>query len=265
VTPLVTGNGSYAVSGYPNGGGGSTPWGGSSPPMMEGASLIVFYEKAPAFAVSFSTFIPADHVPGAPQAFCGFPPHVYVFGGDNRGFDPNATSFRTRQLVNAIPDESQSSAGFQAGSIAELVGQTTAYAPDALADGKIDAADNDGVLHDCHLLDDTGYASTSNMHVAVTRVNAKQVSIHLYGGASNPLVRGAPAIDWDLTLTIDTSGAKPHWTLNGAHDGFPAYELYINGQPIHTYSPGPGPYGFSDLLKLFPPLDVSVDRSGDLP
>ena len=48
------------------------------------------------------------------------------------------------------------------------------------------------------------------------------------------------------------------------HDGFPAYELYVNGQTIYTYSPGPGPYGFGDILKLFPPLDVSVNSSGDL-
>ena len=55
------------------------------------------------------------------------------------------------------------------------------------------------MLHDCHLLDNVASASTSNMHVEVTRVNAHQVSVHLHGGAANPLVPAAPAIDWDLT------------------------------------------------------------------
>ena len=268
VTSLVTGDGGHTLSGFPTGTtGGADPWNSdSAQPMMEGASLIVFYEKT-SFKVSFSTFIPADHVPGFP-AFCrvGFRPMFYVFAGDDRSFDPNATSFRTRQLVGVVPESSADADGLEDGSIAELVGPSKAYAPDALAgDNKITPADDDAVLHDCHLLDNVASASTSNMHVDVTRVNAHQVSVHLHGGAANPLVPAAPAIDWDLTVTIDTSGAKPHWTIKGSHDGFPAYEVYVNGQTIYTYTPGPGPYSFGDLLKLFPPLDVSVDRSGDLP
>jgi hypothetical protein len=274
VTSQVTGNGSYTLSGYPTGSAsGVNPWISSPTPMMDGASLIVFYESAPDFNVSFSTFIPTNYLDGPPQAFCipaphlGLPPVIHgpqhlVFAGDDRGFDPNATSFRTRQTVGVVPEQSASDSGIGTPP-SEQVGESKSYASDALADGKITSADDDAVLHDCHLLDDRGFASTSGMHVDVTRVNAHQVKAHLYGGAGNPLLI-APAIDWDLNLTIDTSGSKPHWTLTGAHDGFPAYEVYVNGQTIYTYSPGPGPYGFGDILKLFPPLDVSVNTSGDL-
>jgi hypothetical protein len=45
VTPFVTGNGSYTLSGYPTGAtGGSDPWSTAVAPLMEGASLVVFYD-----------------------------------------------------------------------------------------------------------------------------------------------------------------------------------------------------------------------------
>ena len=47
VTPFVTGNGAYTLSGYPTGlTGGQDPWGsgnGNANPLMEGASLVVLY------------------------------------------------------------------------------------------------------------------------------------------------------------------------------------------------------------------------------
>jgi hypothetical protein len=103
------------------------------------------------------------------------------------------------------------------------------------------------------------------MHITVTPVSAKVVRVRLHGGASNPLVFGAPNIDWDLTLTIDASASPTRWTLTGAHDGFPAHEVYVNDQTLYTYDPGPPPYTFvTHLRRLFPPLDVDVDRSGTL-
>jgi uncharacterized protein DUF3238 len=276
VTSAVTGNGAYTLTGFPTGSAsGGDPWDNGSPePMMEGATLVVFYEGSAEYKVSFSTFIPTNYLSGPPQSFCIVPPQLWppvihgpqhlVFAGDDRGFDANATSFRTRQTVGLVSEQSASSSGVGTPAV-EAVGESKAYAPDALAgDDRIDPADDDATLGDCHLLHARGTASTSNMHIDVTRVNGHQVKAHLYGGAGNPLVAGAPAIDWDLTLTIDTSGATPHWTLTGAHDGFPAYEVYVNGQTLYTYSPGPGPYGFGDILKLFPPLDVNVNASGDL-
>ena len=276
VTSAVTGNGGYTLAGFPTGNAsGGDPWDTGSPaPMMEGATLVVFYEGSAEYKVSFSTFIPTNYLTGPPNAFCIVRPQLWppvihgpqqlVFAGDDRGFDPNATSFRTRQTVGVVSEQSANSSGVGTAAV-EAVGESKAYAPDALAgDNRIDPADDDATLGDCHLLHSRGTASTSNMHVDVTRVNEHQVKAHLYGGAGNPLVAGAPAIDWDLTLTIDTSGATPHWTLTGAHDGFPAYEVYVNGQTLYTYSPGPGPYGFGDILKLFPPLDVNVNTSGDL-
>jgi hypothetical protein len=55
VTPFVTGNGTYSLSGYQTGNtGGGDPWDTSEvAPLMEGASLVVLYNKT----VSYSTYM----------------------------------------------------------------------------------------------------------------------------------------------------------------------------------------------------------------
>ena len=262
VTAQVSGNGVYTVSGFPSGSPtGADPWSGSSTPMMEGASVLVFYESAPGFDVSYSAFIPHDHVIGPPQARCGFVQQLY-FAGDARGFSSTATSFRGRQRVSVVTDDADGIKDET--SPQNLVGESRSYAPDALADGRIDSADDDAVLGDCHLLHARGTASTSSMHITVTPVSAKVVRVRLFGGTSNPLLI-SPNIDWDLTLTIDASSLPTSWTLTGAHDGFPAHEVYVNGQTLYTYDPGAPPYSFvPHLIRLFPPLEVSVSRNGTL-
>jgi hypothetical protein len=140
-----------------------------------------------------------------------------------------------------------------------------------LADGKIDENDEDGIRNDCVLFHDAATAEPDDMVVTVTRQTADSVQVDLDGGPSNPLIPfyGRPfgSLDWDFTITIDTSTGTPEWTLTGRHDGFPAYEIYINDMEIYRYSPGPAPYDFvTQVRKLFPPLDVNVGNlSGTLP
>lgn len=220
------------------------------------------------FAINATSFIPADHVIGPPWARCPSDRRQQLFfAGDSRinpdgtpVFSPTAASFRTRQQVTVlVPD------GIKPSTLQNLVGVTRSYAPDALADGKIDAADDDGVLNDCHLQDGRATASSGGMFITVQTIDQHRVTVRLFGGAANPLVPGAAAIDWDFSLTIDTSGSRPRWTLIGKHDGFPAFEIYINNTAIYTHDPGPPPYSFLvHLRRLLPPLDQNVHKSGVL-
>ena len=124
----------------------------------------------------------------------------------------------------------------------------------------IDIDDNDG-LGDCHLQEAIGQASTSNMHIDVQRLDSQTVQIELSGSASNPLSLLGSAfgkIDWDLIIELETdelTGATS-WDILGAHDGFPAYEIYINGTRIHKHDPGPAPYSIRQVLKLSGTLDI---------
>lgn len=94
------------------------------------------------------------------------------------------------------------------------------------------------------------------MKIDVKKIGDNQVSVHMYGGSALPLLPGtlappAPDFDWDFTITIDTSGGTPKYTVKGKYDGFPAYEVWIDyNKLIHEYTPGPGPYTFAKHLRL---------------
>ncbi|MBW4493143.1 MAG: carboxypeptidase-like regulatory domain-containing protein [Oscillatoria princeps RMCB-10] len=67
----------------------------------------------------------------------------------------------------------------------------------------------------------------------------------------------APLIDANIEVTVQQEkGKKPEYKIEGEHDGFPAYEIYINGELAHHYDPQGkfwGPY------NLFGSGDVSVN------
>lgn len=218
------------------------------------------------FQINFTTFIQGNSLIGPPQSRCGRGEQLF-FAGDDRRPNPSATSFRTRQLVTVITDQSVDADGIKDGTGPQnLVGVTKSYAPDALP--TIDASDDDYPnLLDCHLLHEMAQASNLGMRVSVTRTGPQSLSIHLQGSVGNPLVLGAGAlapIDWDLTLRLDTSGPVPSWALSGTDDGFPSWELYANDNPIYIRN-APPPYTLNDLRKLLPVVgDIQVNASGQL-
>lgn len=192
------------------------------------------------------------------------------FAGDNRDFHSAAPTYRLRQLVTVITDANVDANGIKDGSVRNLAREAKAFAEDAMADGIIDTADEDGISDDCRLFHRAHLAETDLMDVTVTRTGLKSLEIHFSGTLDSPMVGPAQvlgAIDWDFTLTLDDTVEPGAWTLSGAHDGFPAYEIYINGEQIYRHDPGPPPYDFAkNVRKLLPPLDVEVTRiSGELP
>ena len=181
----------------------------------DAGAVYVFGPKESAeFTVTMASFIPSNYLEGPKTSFCLTKdpffrkrPRQLVFAGDDRGFLLNAESFRTRQSVTVVPDESVDEDGVKDGTIPEsLTKETRAYASDALADnGRLDPGDDDGVLRDCHLLHDRDIAGTEEMFVDVVRTGEQEVEIRLHCGAANPLIRFSPAIDWDFILTINTN------------------------------------------------------------
>ena len=239
------------------------------------------------FDVSFSAFIPANNVIGGPSEFCfgtiiidppfldpiEVPgPRQLYFKGDDRNFNPPIASSRTRQSVTVIATESADADGLKEGTLDQFVGMTRSYASDAIENnGTIDFLDEDEIADDCVLFHQAGQAlATGTMFLTVTRLDTNSVEVKMDGGPGNPLSAVAQrfgTLDWDFTLNIDTSGGSPQWTLVGKHDGFPAYEIYINDTNIYQYDPGPQPYEFTtQVRRLLGGLDVDVgNRSGTLP
>jgi hypothetical protein len=81
--------------------------------------------------------------------------------------------------------------------------------------------------------------------------NDTQTGIEFLGAAKEPHIVGASDIDWLFLIAIQIDDPlNPQAVFAGAHDGFPAYEVYINAN--HPIVP------VTELLNWKPPLNVGV-------
>jgi hypothetical protein len=248
--------GSVTLSAHPAPGWQLRAWSGDctgsaacSIAMVQDRSVSATFERIPVpvgrtFHVELRSFIPGDHLLGPGGcAFKHHPRKVY-FEGDDRGFraDVLLGDYRTEQAIDlSVPQATGR-------NYTDNVGITRKYASDALADGSISKSDRDGTLHDCHLLDDQGYADTSGSHFrhsVSTIING--VSVHFHGNVGNPIALPRPFnravcnVDYELDVDIvqQLSGGY-RYAVSGEHDGFPAFEIYINNQPVYRFMPKGG-------------------------
>jgi hypothetical protein len=119
------------------------------------------------FRVVVRAFIPSNYAESPNLTDSCVPPggslqRLLVFGGDERGFEPdpdpkslppvNPQAFRLEQEVTLVPEQFRDADGEVTGSRLFRVGETIAYAEDALVDGRITPADWDPPhFGDCHL------------------------------------------------------------------------------------------------------------------
>ncbi len=201
--------------------------------------------------VRLRLFIPAPVVDGPGGAF----------GGDGRGFSYNGGSARAdlKARVKLRQDGTP-----QVTIVDRRWGESTAYASsDVVAvPGKPDwwkdkrsgarptqratlAASNDNL--------NLSVGGSTRDNIEVTMSDATVVRFHVDGGI--PLMSLAPNINADLRLHLKREGGAIQAKLLGDHDGFPAYEVYVEGQRIYGYDPvaaGNTP------TALFPPSDITV-------
>jgi len=229
-------------------------------------SVTVGSKKQSDFTVSFSAFIPGNYVSASPN-FClreprSGPSHSFLFAAaDDRWFDPSANTYRVRQVVTVIPDQTIDPDGLKEGTAQTTSHDTKLYADDALP--VIDQSDDDAP-NDCQLLHAIDTPVLDGVQIIVLRIGPNQVRVHLRGNAGTGAAFGLGHwcnISWDATLEINTAGPRPTVVFQGSHDKFPAYEIYVNNQAIYTHSPGLPPYGKWDLFSLCGRMDVFIPRS----
>lgn len=73
---------------------------------------------------------------------------------------------------------------------------------------------------------------------------------------ANPLASGSPTIDADLSLDFYYDGGTLKCRVSGDHDGFPAYELYLDGRLVYSHDPVAQS---QSPVSLFPPAEFDVD------
>jgi hypothetical protein len=250
-------------------------------PMNKTARLL------PCELITINTFIPQNNVDD-PRNLIPFVTHT-VFKGDNRSSGSPARaiwnengSHRTQHkfhvvawqiadpnglLDNAFSNDPDD--GIKNDEQFQSVGETTQY-------HKASSLDASGNLTTAALAD----TSLADNHLKIAKDTAPKSSVWIENGwpkwlgdktieikcrseAINPLVSGAPAISYTFTITIDKSNpTSPTYSLVGDHDGFPAYEIYINGKRVHEHDPLATGEG---LGSLGPPAEHPVNKSGPLP
>lgn len=105
----------------------------------------------------------------------------------------------------------------------------------------------DATVGDSTLMVAKGTANKNTVWIEETKwLGDQNLSVKCRCNSGNPLVTGAPGIGYTLTITADyTNLAAPKYSITGSHDGFPAFEVYINGTRVHHYDPlasGDGPW-----------------------
>ena len=93
-------------------------------------------------------------------------------------------------------------------------------------------------------------ATPQTATVTVTHPASRVVQAEFVMIVGNPLATGSyfAPVYCDITVKIDASTTPPTYTLSGNHKLFPAYEIYINQQLVHDYSPIPGGYTPAQLV-----------------
>lgn len=235
----------------------------------------------PIHTITINTFIPHNNVDDPENANPFATNHVYE--GDNRmsGAPPRAAwdkngAYRTRQRFNVIAAQSSGDVdGLQDNAYANdadgipndawlhRVGITRKYHKASSLDtaGNLTAAAlADTTLGDAHMKVAQGTASSSGITISPTWISGRKIKIRCVVSIGNPLAPSTlwSEIDYDFELTIDyTNMADPRYSLTGAHDGFPAYEFYIDSMRIHEHDPlATG----EDLTSLLFNMEHSVNQ-----
>ena len=122
-------------------------------------------------------------------------------------------------------------------------------------------------------------ASAEDMEEEITNLNEfgrSKTMVEIIGSAALPLIKNAPNIDYDLEFEFTMDSSKGHdiaWSLEGDHDGFPAYEVFIGKSNVYFHTPkeeeGQSPINpFNSgqtLASLLPPMEFDVEKSGIIP
>jgi hypothetical protein len=101
---------------------------------------------------------------------------------------------------------------------------------------------------------DTAQVTDSNLKASWEVPAGATHGARLWVVGANPIPLVAPAIDADILVGLRRTGGVVQFTLNAAFDGFPSYELKLNGTPVLDHDCIVTSQGPSDLV---PPMDRS--------
>lgn len=93
-----------------------------------------------------------------------------------------------------------------------------------------------------------------NFQTGLPTGTPSDVQLFLMVNGANPLASTAPAIDANLILKMKVFNGRLWFNLEGSHDGFPAYELYIDECRVFEHDPAAEN---QSPWSLFPPSEYT--------
>lgn len=176
-----------------------------------------------------------------PSATLRHPVGVSKFDGDNRGFSYDG-SYRTAHYIKIDLDDLEILTNMVA------TGQTCETTPEktVLTEYGLETTPE---RRRC------GQAGTDGIKLENIRTENGILHFTAVGAAGNPLVLGAPDIDYQIYVSVRKNGRV---CITGGHDGFPNYEVWARvnyGTPENVYSYS---HGSNDAGALFPPMDQDI-------
>ncbi len=192
------------------------------------------------YVVTGRSFIPDKTAPNPYSSVS----RTKSFKGDNRSFDPKATSYRSEQKVRVDFDNKKVS----------TLNNTASKSEGLDSKGNVIETSQPGKAGPTPTYDkgamEKGNSTTINMQV----------------DASNSLVP-APAINYDVSITISQQeDGSVNYNMTGATDGFPAYEFYVTdeatGNSTMIYGSDPNKTG-DGPGSLIPPMEKTIKTSGN--
>jgi hypothetical protein len=211
------------------------------PAATSGTSTWTTY--SPRFTISYASYIPVDNIHGPWPCFLsvgvGLPiPILRLYEGDaNRG------TYRTQQAIFVVPDKQYDDNFFantgptrNYGYGSPANGSTLSSYPTSpdIYNGPYAGADEDNVQYDCYFWNDKGQATTATMQNRnVTFPDSHHAVITLSGLGQNPLEFQLGGIQWNATITLDTTDPNnPTAQATISHTCYPAHIITVNGKNL---------------------------------
>lgn len=167
-----------------------------------GFAATAAFSRADTLIIQVNAFIQAPSV-GVPtyHPMSVFSGQTFHGDGDNRTFNQNGSS---RVAAGFVMSNNQ-----YVGDIGPSAGQST-------------------LRNASNAIVQQGYADTSNVHI-IHWSNGQYTSVHIYGGASDPVVPFAPPTSFDFTIEVwpnPQPGGQPSVIVrNATHDAYPSFEV----------------------------------------
>jgi len=192
------------------------------------------------FDVSYSAWIPEDHLSGpfGCSGVAGW--HQYVYAGDAL-VDPSALfntappGYRVQSSISLFPGES----GYW--GLLSDTGETLQFAyPTPVNGSYLSAIDNnDGQAENCWLFTGAGFSSGGTTSYNV-QLGDNTETLSMIGNAADPLESQAvKGIQWNLAVTVNYNPAQyPNGavTVQGNVTCYPSSKVVVNYTPVAVYN-----------------------------